>query len=150
MLHFCHRHVFCAHHHGDATNERVGRKLVYGVASCGASFSANNVVFELRTVSCQIGRRAFHEWIICAHHGHWNLVRTPESWIDRRSWFCPRPTFRDAAIQVARLVHTIRSAVKAGSLAKAEAARTLEQERWQKAPEVTCCLSYKSPALAKD
>jgi hypothetical protein len=41
MLHFCHRHVFRAHHHRDATRERVGRKLVYGVTSCGASFSAN-------------------------------------------------------------------------------------------------------------
>src|SRR4029077_9584359 len=57
--------------------ERVGRKLVYGVTSCGASFSANNVVFELQTISYKIGRRAFREWIIRAHDRHWNLVRTP-------------------------------------------------------------------------
>jgi hypothetical protein len=41
---------FRAHHHRDATSERVGRKLVYGVTSCGTSFWANNVVFELRTI----------------------------------------------------------------------------------------------------
>src|SRR5262245_35100629 len=137
MLHFCHRHVFRAHHHCDATSERVGRKLVYGVTSCGASFSANNVVFELRTMSYKIGCRAFREWIIRAHHRHWNLVRTPSVGQTDDCGFVHNPTSRDAAIQVARLIHTNRSAVKAGSLAKAEAARTLAKERWQKVPELT-------------
>src|ERR1700746_1833179 len=55
-LHLCHRHVFRSHHHRDATAESVGRKLVYSVTPCGASFSANEFVFELRTISYEIGR----------------------------------------------------------------------------------------------
>ena len=38
---------------------------------------------------------------------------------------------------------------ESGLLAKTEAARSLAKERWQKAPEITCCLSYESPTLVK-
>ena len=48
-LYFRHCHVFRAHHHRDSTSERVGGKLVYGVAPRGASFLANDVVLELQS-----------------------------------------------------------------------------------------------------
>ena len=72
---FRHRHVFRAHHHCDVTAKAVGRNLLYGVAPCGASFWANNVIFELRAISDEVDGRAFREWIIRAHYRHWNLVR---------------------------------------------------------------------------
>ena len=74
MLHLRHVHVFRAHFHRDVTGEGVGRYLLYGVPLRGAAFRANNVVFELRTISGEISGRAFREWVICAHHRDWNLV----------------------------------------------------------------------------
>jgi hypothetical protein len=76
-LYFRHRHVFCAHDHSDTATEGLGRKLVYGVSPCGTSPPTNDVVLELRTISEQIGRITFREWIVCAHHGHRNLVTIP-------------------------------------------------------------------------
>jgi hypothetical protein len=65
---------FRAHHHRDATSKCVARKLVNRMASCGASFTANNVIFEPRTVHHEIGRGAFREWTIRTHDENWNLA----------------------------------------------------------------------------
>jgi hypothetical protein len=56
MLHLRQCHVFRAHQHRDTTSKCVVRRLVNRMASCRASFTANNVAFKPQTACHEIGR----------------------------------------------------------------------------------------------
>jgi hypothetical protein len=45
--------------------------------ACPLAEPRSRHVLELRIITDEVGRRTFREWVIRAHHRHWNLVRVP-------------------------------------------------------------------------